>query len=53
MEWYHIVEAVGGLALTFLVGYGFGRANMKVKVLDAMKGLSIPDYERLLKKLKL
>ena len=53
MEWYHIVEMVGAIVLTFVVGYGFGRVNFKQKVLDAMKDLSIPEYEKLKRKLKL
>ena len=53
MEWYHIVEIVGAIILIFIVGYGFGRVNFKAKVLDAMKDLSMPEYEKLKRRLKL
>ena len=53
MQWYHIVEMVGAIVLTFLVGYGFGRVNFKKKVLDAIGNLPMNEYEKLKRKLKL
>ena len=50
MEWYHVVEMVGAIVLTFIVGYGFGSVNMKKKIIDILPNINDLETTSILKK---